>query len=89
MMYMLRDLLSVFMSATHEQCMCTYCSEEDSGTEQPSKAIGRRKTKIDHITVEYLRDHHCFDMPLAVRQPRIICTCRHCLCITSAVLRRK
>lgn len=40
-------------------------SEEDSGTEQPSKVTGRRKTKIDHITVQYLRDHHCFDMPLA------------------------
>ncbi|KAL0041696.1 hypothetical protein WJX79_001057 [Trebouxia sp. C0005] len=40
-------------------------SEEDSGSEQPSKATGRRKTKIDHITVQYLRDHHCFDMPLA------------------------
>lgn len=40
-------------------------SEEDSGAEQPSKVTGRRKTKIDHITVQYLRDHHCFDMPLA------------------------
>ncbi len=89
MMYMLRNFLSLFMSPIHEQCMCGYCSEEDSGTEQPSKVTGRRKTKIDHITVQYLRDHHCFDMPLAVRQLRIICTCRHCLCITSVVLRRK
>ena len=62
-----------------------YCSEEDSGAEQPSKVTGRRKTKIDHITVQYLRDHHCFDMPLAVRQMLIACTCKHGLCITSTV----
>ncbi|DBA72127.1 TPA: hypothetical protein ACH3X2_010850 [Trebouxia sp. C0005] len=53
------------MGAIYERCMCGNCSEEDSGSEQPSKATGRRKTKIDHITVQYLRDHHCFDMPLA------------------------
>lgn len=65
---MLHNLLSVLMGAIYERCMCGNCSEEDSGSEQPSKATGRRKTKIDHITVQYLRDHHCFDMPLAVRQ---------------------
>ena len=69
---MLCNLLSLLMGAIHEQCMCDNCSEEDSGTEQPSKVTGRRKTKTDHITVEYLRDHDCFDMPLAVRLLRII-----------------
>ena len=69
--------------------MCGDRSEEDSGTEQPSKVTGRRKTKIDHITVQYLRDHHCFDMPLAVRQLLIIYTCRHGVCITSGDLHRK
>ncbi|KAL0037566.1 hypothetical protein WJX77_002872 [Trebouxia sp. C0004] len=50
---------------TDSLCKQASVSEEDSGTEQPSKVTGRRKTKIDHITVQYLRDHHCFDMPLA------------------------
>lgn len=40
-------------------------SEEDSASEKIVKASGRKKTRIDHITVEYLRDNHCFDMPLA------------------------
>ena len=43
------------------------CSEDDSVPELPSsKVIGRRKTKIDHITVEFLLKRRCFDMPLAV-----------------------
>ncbi len=49
-----------------DSCNMSGCSETDSATDQQTKTSGRKKTKIDHITVEYLRDHHCFDMPLAV-----------------------
>ena len=28
--------------------------------------VRKNKTKLDHITVEFLQKNHCFDMPLAV-----------------------
>ena len=63
-----------FLHAPHPNQMAAHvmCSEDDSTpdltpVEQPTRANGRRKkAELEHITVEYLRTHHCFDMPLAV-----------------------
>lgn len=64
----------LLLHAPHRNQMAAHvmCSEDDSTpdltpVEQPTRANGRKKkAELDHITVEYLRNHHYFDMPLAV-----------------------
>lgn len=65
----IRDIICTYDAAkSNSKKSDVGCSEPDwSPEEQPSKVVFRKtKNKLDHVTVEFLQKHNCFDMPLAV-----------------------
>ncbi|KAL3138874.1 hypothetical protein ABBQ32_005702 [Trebouxia sp. C0010 RCD-2024] len=62
----LKEFTATSLLHSSPESQCSKGEPDWSPEEQPSKVVFRKtKNKLDHVTVEFLQKHNCFDMPLA------------------------